>query len=100
MGVTATPQILEVVRGDNLELAARAGGALRRMGETAAVREALQRVARGLESPDAFDRVNTVRYLRRVGGDEAVAYLESVLQNDQSLSVREEAREALNRLLN
>lgn len=94
----ALPQIIELARGDQLDLVARSARVLRALGEPLAAQEAMDRVALGLQSKDAIDRVQTVRYLRRAGGLEAISYLEQVARNDASLSVREEARDALDRL--
>jgi hypothetical protein len=96
----ALPEILQVVRGDNLELVARSVRVLRSFGEEGAATEALQRVVGGLDSREALDRMHTVRYLRRAGGEQAIEYLQLIAQNDASFSVREEAREALDRLRN
>jgi HEAT repeat protein len=94
----ALPQLLELMRGDDLEMTARSVRVLREMGETAAAEEALQRVIHGLSSNEALDRLQTVRYLRRVGGEDALAHLEQIAKSDASLSVREEARDALERM--
>ena len=96
----ALPQLVDLVRrGDDYELIAEAGSTLRRLGESAAVGEAVTRIASALESKDAVDRLDAVRHLRTVGGEEAIALLRNVVERDSSVSVRAEAREALDRLL-
>lgn len=94
----AVPHIVAHSQGTDLDVAARAAGTLRRMGRAAEAKHALDRVAVGLSSYDALERINAIGRVRRVGGEHAIQYLEHVLQNDDNVTVRMEAQRALERL--
>jgi len=94
----AVPSIVELTRGEDLELATHAAAALRRMGQTDLMIEALDRLAMDLFDPDALVRINAIQRVRRVGGDASRAYLERVMNEDANVSVRLEAQRALERL--
>lgn len=94
----AIPRIADLTRGDDLDMVARAASTLRRMDRPDLMLPALDRVAAGLNSHDALDRINAIGRVRRVGGAAAIEYLERVVAQDTNVSVRLEAQRALSRL--
>jgi HEAT repeat protein len=93
----ALPELREITRKSDLRVAAKAGSALRKMGDEEGANIALERVANGFESQYPLERIAAIRRIRRIGGDAAVHYLKPALQ-DPDPSVRREAEESLARL--
>ncbi|MEQ8766431.1 MAG: HEAT repeat domain-containing protein [Planctomycetota bacterium] len=94
----AVPKILEYTRSNDPDLIVESARTLRRLGESEGVRSAVDHLAQGFTHPDPLERVNSIRNIRRIGGDHAIAYLESIIENDDNLIVRLEAQEALERM--
>ena len=91
----AHPQLLEFVQNENLDVVYAAGRALMKLGDEAGARNALERVAIGLGSDEAVDRIEAVKRIGKIGGDTAITYLQNVIASDKSITVRESAQKAL-----
>ena len=86
--------IRDVALSADPRLAARAGRALRALGEESAASEALVRLAQGLQSEDANDRRAAITYLTLAGGQDALSYLQQGL-DDPDPSIRGAASAAM-----
>jgi len=91
----ARPVLARELQSESLDVATRAAEALMKLGDAGASLPTIERVMRDFAKDDVSGRVNNVRRLRRL---RAVSQLESILASDESLAVREEARDALARL--
>jgi len=94
----ALPAITRIANGSNLDRAARAAAALRRMGDERTTRQTVDRLTIGLSSSDPLERVAAIRRLELVGGDQVIRKLERIVASDNSDAVRLEAQEALSNL--
>ncbi len=94
----ARPRLVDQLDAADLDVASRAASALRSMGDESAAQSVVGRIMTGFARAGTEERVLDVQRLRRVGGQSAINHLTNILETDSSLTVREEAREALMRL--
>lgn len=93
----AKPDLIRLAGGNDESVAVEAAIALRRMGDTAAAEILVPTWGAKSKSPDARERENAVKQLRRLRLESTRVYLEAML-NDESPRVRDEAKKALKQL--
>jgi HEAT repeat protein len=93
----AKPDLIRLAGGNDESVAVEAAIALRRMGDTAAAEILVPTWGAKSKSPDARERENAVKQLRRLRLESTRVYLEAML-NDENPRVRDEAKKALKQL--
>lgn len=87
--------LVESLAAKNLDVATRAAQSLLKLGDAAAAGGTIERILVDFADDDIPGRVSNVKRLRRL---RAVNQLERILASDESLAVREAARDALVRI--
>jgi len=93
----AKPDLIRLAGGSDENLAVEAAVALRRMGDTSAAENLVPTWGAKSKSADAKERENAAKQLRRMRLESTRAYLEALL-NDENSKVRDEAKKAIKQL--
>lgn len=88
----ARPHLIDQLGAASLDVATSAARALMKLGDEGAAAGTIQRILADFAGEDVSGRVKNVKRLRRL---HATGPLENILATDPSVSVREEARDAL-----